>query len=178
MFDEKLWEQFLQTAEKSEELGEVTPCPDGCMLIYTSGSTGKPKGVCYTDDALSQAMTRNLTLWNYGENSQNSIACSTASFSFSALMMEIFTPLSMGVTLHILGDSVRKDGKNLVNYITEQGVTHCFIPPQLLATITEPISCLKQVVTGSERLSNIDPKVLGFPRALPQSHGLDGENQR
>lgn len=76
-----------------------------------------------------------------------------ASFSFIAVALEIFTPLTLGSTIHIAGDKLRKDAQALVEYVRQHGVTTSFFPPQMARIVLPQLEDqLSSMVVGSDRV--------------------------
>ncbi|MBQ3216619.1 MAG: AMP-binding protein, partial [Oscillospiraceae bacterium] len=121
---------------------------DAAIVVYTSGSTGNPKGVVNTHKALSLAVRGNV----HGRGTRD-IFLSVASFSFIALVLEIFTPLSLGATIHIAGDKLRKDASALVDYVHQHGITTSFFPPQMARIVLPRLEGqLSTMLVGSDRV--------------------------
>ena len=75
-------------AEAEEVSGE-----DGAFAVYTSGSTGNPKGILHSHASLAAAVARHRAFFLPKESD---VQLSCASFSFVAMMIDIYTPLSAG----------------------------------------------------------------------------------
>ncbi|MBR0258893.1 MAG: amino acid adenylation domain-containing protein [Prevotella sp.] len=110
---------------RSQESGVNTPIdlstPDGlAYMIYTSGSSGKPKG----------AMIHQAGLWNF-INSVIDMERLTAddrisahrSFSFDAHIEDMFPVLTVGGSLHIMPENIRRDLAAIRDFLFEHRIT-------------------------------------------------------
>lgn len=129
-FDFTTNQQFTAPAIKPDYLA---------YIIYTSGSTGVPKAVAVSHFALVNHI---YGIQNRFENSisKDDIALSIANISFDANIQEIFIPLLLGSTLHLLEDNSIYDVIKLANYIHKNKITFAFIPPTLLDILYEELS--------------------------------------
>ncbi|KAF9086686.1 hypothetical protein BGX27_003140, partial [Mortierella sp. AM989] len=101
-------------------------------VIYTSGSTGTPKGVMIEHQGVtSHAIAR-----------------------FDASILEIFSTLCSGGSLHILPDRVRLDRGLLWNYLEEHLITQAALTPAVLQDCKDllPLSTSLTLILGGEAL--------------------------
>ncbi|KAG0003104.1 hypothetical protein BGZ65_002028, partial [Modicella reniformis] len=103
-------------------------------VIYTSGSTGKPKGVMIEHQGVvNLVMSRPHA---YGSTFTGNVL-QFPSFSFDSSVVDIFTTLSLGGTLHVLEEHVRLDRMRLWNYIEQHSITQALLPPAILQDCTD-----------------------------------------
>ncbi|KAF9344187.1 hypothetical protein BGX34_005923, partial [Mortierella sp. NVP85] len=98
-------------------------------IIYTSGSTGKPKGVMIEHQGVVNHTLSRLQDFDLDESSRG-LQFSSLSFDYSVL--EIFTVLSSGASLHVLPDEVRHDVNQLWKYFQQHSITHASMTPAIL----------------------------------------------
>ncbi len=101
---------------------------DLCVAIYTSGSTGKPKGVLQEHRAICN--TIHATIQGHDITPDDKVA-KHASFSFDANLLEVFSALMSGATLHIIPEEIRLSLSHLNEYYERNGITWSFLTTQL-----------------------------------------------
>ncbi|KAF9345583.1 hypothetical protein BGX34_004632, partial [Mortierella sp. NVP85] len=105
-------------------------------IIYTSGSTGKPKGVMIEHQGVvSRVQEHNLK--------ESSRFLQFTPLSFDVSVLDIFTTLCSGASLHLLQDDARRDLSRLWNYLQENAITHT----SLTATVLQDIKGLSPLRT-------------------------------
>ncbi len=125
----------------TEPIQEEAPSPnvagkskpdDIAYVIFTSGSTGTPKGVVVTHQPVI-----NLFEWAYrtcGFTADDTVLFVTA-LSFDLSVFDIFGILGCGGTIHIAGDSQRKDVRYLAHMLCEGQITFWDSAPAALQVL-------------------------------------------
>jgi len=147
------------------------------MTVFTSGSTGKPKGV-----ALENRSLLNLIQWQLREflpstnPSHPTVTLQFAPTSFDVSFQEIFSSLSSGGTLVLVGDDIRRDTTQLIQYLSYYGIERIFLPFVALESLCEVATSqpwslisslrLREVMTAGEQLV-ITPSIVRFFNELP-----------
>ncbi|QKW24874.1 amino acid adenylation domain-containing protein [Streptomyces seoulensis] len=130
------------------------PGPDDlAYVVYTSGSTGEPHGC-----EIRHAGLRDLVLWYQdaiGLTGEDRVA-QTAAPGFDAAVLEVWSALCAGATLHFAPTALEEPGAFL-RRLAEDGVTAAFLPTRLAEIVlTEcawpPDLRLRVVATGGDRL--------------------------
>jgi len=113
---------FIDEVDLSAPSDAVNLCsPDRlAYMIYTSGSTGTPKGV----------MLHHAGLWNFTVSTieinhltASDRISSHRSFSFDAHIEDIFPVLSVGASMHIMPEDIRKDLQKIVTFLHDHQIT-------------------------------------------------------
>ncbi|KAF9351538.1 hypothetical protein BGX34_000508, partial [Mortierella sp. NVP85] len=105
---------LLDSDNKAKRHSGVTPNPEIAGLtsshlayaIFTSGSTGKPKGVMVEHHGVVNLVMSRPDA--YGATPTGNVAL-FPSFSFDSSVVDIFTTLSFGGSLHVLSDDIKMD---------------------------------------------------------------------
>ncbi len=146
-------DEFVRSAIRHEPADAVSVnSDDRAFLIYTSGSTGNPKGIVHTHRSMAASVIRHADTF---DSTDRDIHLCCGPFSFIVMMVDIYTPLSQGQTVHILAEEKRRDIRAIEKYIKDHDITTAFISPQMLKLMKVDDSRLRLVVTGSERVSRI-----------------------
>lgn len=119
-----------------------------CMVLYTSGTTGQPKGVL-----LSQGNLAHFSTWFRRRMAvdENSRVLQFSPLSFDSSLIDIFPSLIAGATLVVPTAEQRRDPQQLLALISQQHITHGFLPPALLSILPlkQPLG-LTHLFTGGE----------------------------
>ncbi len=140
--------------------------PDNlAYVIYTSGSTGTPKGVAMHHGALV-----NLLRWQatHPAVAEPQRTLQFAALGFDVAFQEIFATLSVGGTLVLIDESVRRDPQALAEVMRTQRVERLFLPFIALQNLAEyvvasgeTLPALQDVMTAGEQL-HASPAVRAF----------------
>jgi len=143
----------------------AAPAPDAvAYCVYTSGSTGRPKGIQVTHSNIL-----NLTSWyqkeyqiRHGERGTQLVGA-----GFDLVGMELWPHLTAGACLHVCPEEVKVLPPQLLDWLAEREINHCFLPTPIVE-LCLPLewpeklqASLKQLVTGGDKLH------MGPPRPMP-----------
>jgi amino acid adenylation domain-containing protein len=118
-------------------------------VIYTSGSTGAPKGVLNHHLGLCNLIASQTAGFGIVPESR---VLQFASFSFDACVSEMLTALCSGARLCLPSAGQLQVGATLAETIARHRVTHCTLPPALLATLDDHLTLapLQTLVVAGE----------------------------
>lgn len=122
---------------------------DPAYVIYTSGSTGTPKGVIISHRSFHNFVQYQATVLGLSIDSQT---LQFASPSFDAAIIDIWTPLIKGATMHLYPNN-KIVGEPLLDFIVTHNIdTVPLMPPMVLASLPQnrPIGNLQTIAIGGE----------------------------
>jgi amino acid adenylation domain-containing protein/FkbM family methyltransferase len=157
------WEAIAR--EEEGNLGLDVP-PDSLVYsVYTSGSTGRPKGVAMSHRAISNLLSFQR------RDSEAAGALRTlqfASLSFDVSFQEIFSTLTAGGEIVLVGEEERRDPSRLLRRIAAGRVERLFVPFVALNQLAETAQeenlhppSLREINTAGEQL-RITPAIRDF----------------
>jgi amino acid adenylation domain-containing protein len=132
-------------------------------VIYTSGSTGTPKGV-----AIQHVSLVNLATWHQHvyRVQPTDRATQLASLAFDASVWELWPYLTAGASMHIPDAASRATISQLIEWLTAEAITICFLPTPLAeAILAEPWPrrvALRELLTGGDKLHRGPGKTCAF----------------
>ncbi len=126
------WENIAQHSQ--EDLQNQATAENLAYVLYTSGSSGKPKGVCCHHLGVVNLLAdfeqkkplcvgNNCSFWT--------------SLNFDVSVYEIFSPLLVGATLHIVPESLRYEAIAFFEWLEEHQINSAYMPPFMLHYLTE-----------------------------------------
>jgi amino acid adenylation domain-containing protein len=138
---------------------EVRPDPEGlAYVIFTSGSTGRPKGSGVRHAGLANLCAFYAATTGMGPEDRLS---QIAAPGFDVAVGELWPTLVAGASLHFPPDETIVSPPRLLDWLTREGVTICFLPTPLMELVLdEPAAAalaLRWFYTGGDRLTRRPP---------------------
>ncbi|MGN0159545.1 MAG: amino acid adenylation domain-containing protein [Brotaphodocola sp.] len=123
------------------------------VIVYTSGSSGKPKGVRLLQRNIAASVSNFPEI---GFSGDDRYAC-FASLMFVASVYDISMSLSIGATLYLVPEEIRRDIRALADYYRKNGITVTFLPPHMAMKYIgiDEGSPLRILISGSESVRNL-----------------------
>jgi amino acid adenylation domain-containing protein len=144
------WELVAQ--QKQSAPASVVTADQLAYVIYTSGSTGTPKGVMVEHRGLCNVVTAQQQSFNLSPGSR---VLQFSAWSFDASIFEMLMAWGAGGSLHIVPQSARSPGVELVRLIQTQGIAAAILPPAVLALLPEgDLPMLQTMIAGGEACSS------------------------
>ena len=123
--------------------------PSTAYIIYTSGTTGRPKATPLSSLALHQLID-NILHYNKWIDSSD-VVLQTASISFDASVVDIFSALYVGSTIVMTNAEERKDTQLLFSLLKRENVTFATIPPAVMTIVkAQDLPAMKTLVFAGE----------------------------
>lgn len=159
---DKVWMADVEASPQNVNIVEEDSI---AFIIFTSGSTGNPKGVVHTHKSA------------YGMIKAEMLSCSPDSslnysniidMSFIGGIHDVLSCLSLGSTLFIASELIRKDGKALSKWITSNDIGAMKGNPSFFKILLENYDIdIKFLELGSERMLPIS----NLPERTINSYG-------
>ena len=124
---------------------------DLAYVIYTSGSTGKPKGVMVENASV-------INLLNGFEKEAPHVkpmhGIFTVPFGFDLSVLEIFSQLCYGGSLHVLAQNIVLETELFTRYLLDEQISSAYIAPTLLELVVNELqkrkNPLQRLLVGVE----------------------------
>lgn len=131
--DTLFYEENFQKISIENPLIDILP-GNPAYVIYTSGSTGTPKGVMISHKSFHNFVQHQA---NVLELSIHNKTLQFASPSFDAAIIDIWTPLIKGATIHLYPNN-KIVGEPLLDFIVKHNIdTVPLMPPMVLASLPQ-----------------------------------------
>uniref|UniRef100_UPI002456A14C non-ribosomal peptide synthetase n=1 Tax=Nocardia abscessus TaxID=120957 RepID=UPI002456A14C len=141
---------------------------DAAYVVYTSGSTGKPKGVAVTNEGLANFAIEQRERYRVDRRSR---VLQVAAPGFDAVMLELLMAHANGAVLVVSPPEVFA-GAQLAELIRAQEVSHAFVTPSVLATMSPAgLDSLRVLVAGGEAVPAETVSVWAPGRRLHNGYG-------
>ncbi|MFC0513436.1 amino acid adenylation domain-containing protein, partial [Mucilaginibacter angelicae] len=153
LIDDSLLSEFRSSLAEygADNLAGVNESKDLAYVIYTSGSTGKPKGVMVEHRSVVNLVIGQRAFFRIDETDH---VLQFSNISFDASVEQIFIALTAGALLSVIDKETVQDPLKLESYITNSGVTHIHMVPEMLKNIEETnYPSLRRVVSGGDKCS-------------------------
>lgn len=121
-------------------------------IIYTSGSTGTPKGVMVSHRAKANLIQFIAKEWGLSERSR---ICCHSDFAFDASIEDLYPVLTVGGTLYIMPEEIRRDIDRIRDFIVQNSITGGCFTTQLGQMLLQryPDLPMDYLVVGGERMT-------------------------
>ena len=125
---------------------------DTSYIIYTSGSTGSPKGVMISHKAKANLIQFIAKEWKLTPQSR---ICCHSDFAFDASIEDLFPVLTVGGTLYIIPEDIRRDINKIHDFIVGNGITGGCFTTQFGQMLLQryPDLPMEYLVVGGERMT-------------------------
>ena len=123
------------------------------LIIYTSGSTGQPKGVVHKM-SIFPLMSKVVT--HFHTVTSETCSATLGNFSFLAIYMDIYLPLTLGGFVYVVNDTERLDIRLLHDVLVRNRIEFCFMPTKLGLSMIDAYDDLpfKALIVAGEKLLN------------------------
>lgn len=151
--DEAALQQFAQVQNNYTNSNPATAAQpsDLAYVIYTSGSTGLPKGVMVAHQSLTNYCVWCKEYYRLVPTDRTSLYVGVA---FDVSVMEIFSCLIAGASLHVIPAEVRIDQEALAVYYESSGITFGFLPTRMAELfLQEKNKSMRCLVIGGDKLN-------------------------
>ena len=118
-------------------------------IIFTSGSSGTPKGVKISSDNLSRYTDWSVTLGDSPAGKKGMVFLNQAPFSFDLSVMDLYTCLASGGTLHCIDKEMQSNTAEMLEYMKSGDINYWISTPSFADM------CLSDAGFNSQLLPNL-----------------------
>ncbi|MEU6730594.1 amino acid adenylation domain-containing protein [Nonomuraea wenchangensis] len=136
-------------------------------LAFTSGTTGEPKPVVAAEEPLARFLDWYAAEFALTADDRFALL---AGLAHDPLLRDVWTPLTLGATLHVPAQDRVRDPARLAAWLRERAITVAHVTPQLATLIAAAgveLPDLRLVVFGGDRLTFAD--VARFAAVAPKA---------
>ncbi|MET8993016.1 amino acid adenylation domain-containing protein [Nonomuraea wenchangensis] len=136
-------------------------------LAFTSGTTGEPKPVVAAEEPLARFLDWYAAEFALTADDRFALL---AGLAHDPLLRDVWTPLTLGATLHVPDQDRVRDPARLAAWLRERAITVAHVTPQLATLIAAAgveLPDLRLVVFGGDRLTFAD--VARFAAVAPKA---------
>lgn len=150
--------QYPQDNKKVEQAQEKMIDTDLLYVLFTSGSTGVPKGVTITHRSVIDYTEWLTETFHF---SDDEIFGNQAPFYFDNSILDIYSTLKNGATMHIISNHLFSVPIRLLEYIQTHKINCIFWVPSALLMVANlralddvDVSCLRKILFCGEVMPN------------------------
>ncbi|SEH02583.1 amino acid adenylation domain-containing protein [Nonomuraea solani] len=158
---------LLGAAGTAGEVGFPVPFGGRGYLAFTSGTTGEPKPVRAAERPLARFLSWYATEYDLTADDRFALL---AGLAHDPLLRDVWTPLTLGATLHVPGQDRVRDPARLASWLRQKGITVAHLTPQLATLIAAAgmeLPDLRLVLFGGDRLTYAE--VARFAAVAPKA---------
>lgn len=155
-----LFEDEVLRKQPQDNLQPITSSHHLAYIIYTSGSTGKPKGVLIEHEGVV-----NYSKWfaDFCTLKSQQLVDFSSNPSFDFALTTSLVPLTIGLTVVICEDKIKKDPSLYLNYLVTSKVNFIKLTPSYFRVLLHqlkikrrPLHHLKKIMLAGENLASGD----------------------
>ncbi|AVC44606.1 hypothetical protein B4919_07355 [Francisella tularensis subsp. novicida] len=165
-------QNYVYAQEDKSNLESQSKSTDLAYVIYTSGTTGLPKGVMVEHKNVNSILEYLTEVYMLTE--QDKVAQFT-SYVFDVSVSEVFISLIQGSSLHILSKEIRISADEISNYLINNEISYCYLPPVLLSQLPQnSYPNIKSFVYAGEPL---DKTIASYWSSRVKLHNIYGPTE-
>lgn len=136
---------------------------DLAYILYTSGSTGRPKGVGCRHAAVVNLLAEFSGRARLRPAESGSV---WTNLTFDVSVLEIFSALTEGATLHIVPEICRMDVEALTTWLSDHRIAAAYLPPFMLSPFRDGLLRRPRPMFLRRLLVGVEPIPHGLLRSI------------